>query len=380
MSRVDFAYTSCQHYETGFYTPYRFMVQEDLDLVIQLGDYIYEGGISPLTEGRTVRQHNSDEVFSLDGYRNRYALYKTDPDLQAAHAAFPWLVSWDDHEVSNNWAPGSPEDPEKQTRAEFLVRRLAATQAYYEHMPLRSFPIPRGGGLDLELRLYGRWAFGNLAQIHLLDTRQYRSDQVCPTGDYVSPDCADRHAPGRTMTGERQEAWLLSGLERSEAAWNIIAQQVWFGRYVFTTGATPEFNRDAWDGYPVQRQRIVNLAAEGGTSNPVVLSGDWHNYCVRNIHRNPDDPSSQVVMAEFAGTSLSSRTGRTSQIQASLHDNPQVTFFDGDHRGYVRCRIEPETFQADLQFLESPFDSTTPSMRTGASFVVESGRPGTVRA
>ncbi len=374
ISRVDFAYTSCQHYESGFYAPYRFMAEEDLDLVIQLGDYIYEGGISALAEGRIVRQHNSDQVISLHEYRNRYALYKSDPDLQAAHAAFPWLVSWDDHEVNNNYASSTPQDPDKQTAAEFFVRRLAATQAYYEHMPLRNFPVPKGGGLDL--RLYGRTTFGDLAQVHLLDTRQYRSDQVCPRGDYVSPDCADRHAPSRTMLGEQQEAWLLNGLERSEATWNVVAQQVWFGQYRFTTGAEPEFNRDAWDGYPVQRQRIVDLAAAKRASNPVVLSGDWHNSCVRDIHRNPDDPTSEVVMTEFAGTSLSSRTGRTSQIQASLADNPHVKFFDGDHRGYVRCRIEPEIFRADLQFLSNPFDATSETMRTGASFIVESGRPG----
>ena len=274
-------------------------------------------------------------------------LYKSDPDLQAAHAAFPWLVSWDDHEVNNNYASSTPQDPDKQTAAEFFVRRLAATQAYYEHMPLRNFPVPKGG--DLDLRLYGRTTFGDLAQVHLLDTRQYRSDQVCPRGDYVSPDCADRHAPSRTMLGEQQEAWLLNGLERSEATWNVVAQQVWFGQYRFMTGAEPEFNRDAWDGYPVQRQRIVDLAAAKRASNPVVLSGDWHNSCVRNIHRNADDPTSEVVMTEFAGTSLSSRTGRTSQIQASLADNPHVKFFDGrssrlralPHRALVR-RQEPE--------------------------------------
>jgi len=380
VSHLDFAYTSCQNYEQGYYTPYRFMAEEDLDLVIHLGDYIYEYGPTPLAEGRIVRQHNSDEVFSLAGYRDRYALYKTDRDLQAAHAACPWLVSWDDHEVNNNWASDTPQHPDRTTRAEFLVRRLAATQAYYEHMPLRHFPVPGGGGAGLDLRLYGRYGFGDLADIHLLDTRQYRSDQVCDVSEYVSPDCAARHDVGRTMTGSNQQAWLLDGLERPRAAWNVIAQQVWFGRYAFTTGAVPELNRDAWDGYPAERQRIVDRAADNPSLNPVVLSGDWHNFCVRDIGQNPEDPTSQAVMTEFAGTSLSSATGRTEKIQASLADNPQVRFFDGDHRGYVRCRIEPDAFRADLQFLSSPFDPTGATMRTGASYVVESGRPGAQRA
>ncbi len=377
-ARVDFAYTSCQHYEQGYYLPYRFMAEDDLDLIVHLGDYIYENKTSPLAEGRIVRQHDSDEVFSLAGYRNRYALYKSDPHLQSAHAACAWLTSWDDHEVNNNWASAYPQDPHRQTPTEFLVRKLAAIQAYYEHMPLRHFPVAAGGGLDL--RLYGRYPFGSLAQFHLLDTRQYRSDQVCTTGDYINLDCTERHAPERTMLGTRQREWLVSGLEPFAGGWNVIAQQVWFGRYTFTGGSAPEHNRDAWDGYPQERQRVVDAVASRAPGSSVVLAGDWHNFCVRDIHENPDVPEGGVVMTELAGTSLSSRTSRTAQIQASLADNPQVRFFDGDHRGYVRCRIERDVFRADLQFLSSPFTPVDATMRTGASFVVERGRPGALRA
>ncbi|MGH9855867.1 MAG: alkaline phosphatase D family protein, partial [Blastocatellia bacterium] len=159
LGRLSFAFASCQHYETGYFTAYKHLADERLDLVVHLGDYIYEG--APVAN--RPRQHNSPEIISLEDYRNRYALYKSDPNLKLAHAAFPWIVTWDDHEVDNNYASDVPED--SQTRSAFLERRAHAYQAYYEHMPLRRSSLPRGS----ELRLYRRLRFGDLAEFSVLD-------------------------------------------------------------------------------------------------------------------------------------------------------------------------------------------------------------------
>lgn len=203
VNRFRFAFASCQNWEQGYYTAYKYMAEEDLDLVIHLGDYIYEG---PPRE-TALRPHSGNgEPYTVEEYRNRHAQYKTDPNLQAAHAAFPWLVTWDDHEVDNNYADEIPQDPEQQSREDFLARRAAAYQVYYEHMPLRRFSIPRGP----DMQLYRRLTFGNLAEFNVLDTRQYRTDQPC--GDGTKPRCEQVFDPNATLTGAEQERWLFDGL------------------------------------------------------------------------------------------------------------------------------------------------------------------------
>lgn len=193
---LRFAFASCQHYEQGFYTAYRHLANEDLDLVFHLGDYIYEN--SGVRE--QVRFHTYTELATLQDYRNRLALYKTDPDLQAAHAAFPWVVTWDDHEVDNDYAGKISEnnDPE----AAFLQRRAAAYQAYYEHLPLRRSSMPRGPDAEI----YRSLPFGRLARFYILDTRQYRTDQPC------GPERVGHRARGHFhQLGRRR-----SGLERAK--------------------------------------------------------------------------------------------------------------------------------------------------------------------
>ena len=190
-ARTAFALTSCQQFTDGYYTAHRHMSEEDLDLVIQVGDYIYEGTGNPTQ----LRPHEgTTEPITLENYRNRHAQYKTDADLQACHAAFPWVVVLDDHEIDNNWADEVPQDPPAQPHDAFLARRAAAFQAYYEHMPLRRSSIPSG----IDIQLYRRLTFGDLLDIHVLDTRQYRSDQ----------DQALRLDPTRTILGDEQEQWL----------------------------------------------------------------------------------------------------------------------------------------------------------------------------
>ena len=367
--RLRFAFASCQHYEQGYYTAYRHMAEDDLDLVFHLGDYIYE---YEGRDGRT-RRHTGDEIELIDDYRNRYALYRSDPDLQAAHAAFPWVVTWDDHEVDNNYANDVSE--EEGLPAElFLRRRAAAYQAYYEHMPLRRASLPNGS----DLQLYRAFAWGDLAAFHVLDTRQHRTDQPC--GDGRVPACDGVFDPAATLLGERQERWLMDGLDRSAARWNVMPQQVMMATVDRMPGDEEAYGMDVWSGYEAVRRRLMEFLATRRPANPVVLTGDIHSNWVADLKVDYRDPDAPVVGTEFVGTSISSG-GDGSDIRdgtaAMLAENPWVAFFNAQ-RGYVRCELTPGRCQADYQVLEYVTRRGSP-IATRASFVVEDGRPGAQR-
>lgn len=367
-SRLDkliFAFASCQHYEDGFYTAYRHMARENLDLVVFLGDYIYEGGIR---KGRP-REHNSAEIVTLDDYRNRYALYKSDPDLRQAHAAFPWVVTSDDHEVDNNYAGAIDQDgtsPEK-----FLLRRAAAYQAYYEHMPLRVSSLFKGPNM----RLYRRLTYGSLAEFSVLDTRQYRTDQPC--GDGHKERCPGAFDPQATLLGPEQERWLLSGLNQSRARWNVLAQQLMMSQTIEVAGDAKKYGMDNWNGYVAARARLLGFMQQRQPSNPVVLTGDIHSNWVCDLKANFDAPESETVATEFVGTSISSGgDGNNNPAEANrrLAANPHVRFFNGQ-RGYVRCTLLPESWLSDYRVVDAVSRPDTPII-TRASFIVENGKPG----
>ncbi len=354
-ARLALAY--CQHYEYGYYAAYRDLAEWAPDCVIHTGDYIYEGGIGTLGavlrdvgggERRvfeTVRLHNSPEIVSLWDYRNRYALYKTDPDLQAAHAAAPWIMAMDDHEVDNNWAGDIPQDPEKQTPTEFLVRRLAAFQAYYEHMPIERPPVI--DGIRSALQLYGAYQFGP-AQVHLLDTRQYRSDQAC--GGRRKPYCEDALDPSRTMLGQAQEDWLAQSLKRSDAPFNLIATQIWFTPYRYNEQpAAAELNLDSWDGYPAARQRLSDLLASGVAGNPVFLTGDWHTAMASTLYQTPFDTRSKRIGHELVGSSISSGCPWARDMEIMRGANPHVAHLNGNQRGYLRTTVTKQTCSGDFR-------------------------------
>ena len=367
--RLRFAFASCQHYEQGYYTAYRHMIEDDLDLVFHLGDYIYE------YEGREgrVRMHTGDEIELLDDYRNRYALYRSDPDLQAAHAAFPWVVTWDDHEVDNNYANDVSE--EEGLPAElFLRRRAAAYQAYYEHMPLRRASLPNGP----DLQLYRAFDWGNLASFHVLDTRQFRTDQPC--GDRRGVVCDGIYDPAATLLGETQERWLMDGLDGSTARWNVIPQQIMMARIDFTPGDGESYAMDVWAGYEAARRRLMEFLATRQPANPVVLTGDIHSNWVTDLKVDYGDPAAPVVGTEFVGTSISSSgdgADTRDTTAALLAENPWIRFYNGQ-RGYVRCDLTPERCRADYQVLEYVTRPGSP-ISTRASFLVEDGRPGAQR-
>lgn len=368
VGRVSLAFASCQNREDGFYPAYAGMAAEDLDLVIFLGDYIYEAG----ARDQLGRGHlPAGEITSLTDYRVRLAQYKTDPDLQAAHAAFPWAVTLDDHEVENNWTDtGSQPDgePDQDPRV-FRRRRAEAFQAYYEHMPLRRAQRPRGPDAVLHRRL----RFGGLLDLYLLDTRQHRGALDPAARD----DPAARLAPGRTVLGPDQEAWLHDGIASSTARWNVLAQQVFFSPLRTASGVDP----DSWEGYASARDRLRDHLVAARTRNPMVLTGDAHANYVSDVKADFDDPNSATVATELVGTSISTGGNGAERNPGDADDlarNPHLRFVD-HHRGYVRNVVTPGQWTADFRVVDDVTRRGT-AVRTGASFVVRDGRPGAVPA
>ncbi|MFE4706946.1 alkaline phosphatase D family protein [Peribacillus simplex] len=367
ISKLSFAFASCQHYNE-YFTAYDHMAKEDLDLVYHLGDYIYETGQSG--DGADGRIHNTPEIYTLEDYRNRYALYKSDVDLQKAHEAFPWIVTWDDHEVEDNYAGGVPSKND-QTLAEFAIRRAAAYQAYYEHMPLRRTSMPHKDSMQL----YRTLTYGNLAHFNILDTRQYRDDQA--NGDLWKSPTPESEDPKRTILGDEQEAWLLGELDQSKATWNVLAQQVFFARRDGKMGAGDNLSMDAWDGYPAARNRILSHVRDHNISNLVVLTGDVHTNWANDIkldYTNPDSPS---IGVEFVGTSITSG-GDGYDIGSYginiMKENPHIKFYN-NQRGYIRCTVTPQSWQSDYRVV--PYVSRPgAAISTRISFKVENGKPG----
>jgi alkaline phosphatase D len=367
--RLRFAFVSCQQYEQGYFGAYRHVVADEPELVVHLGDYIYE-----TTWGRDlVRSHGDGEAVTLEDYRRRYALYKTDPDLQAAHAACPWLVIWDDHEVENDY--GAARSQNADAPEWFLARRAAAYKAWYEHQPVPRAMVPFGA----QARIYTRNAYGTLAEFFVLDDRQHRSARACaPAGgrgsSRVDPAaCAELADPARSMLGETQEQWLAAGLAASHARRTFVAQQTrmaqWDERPGEGRGAWP----DGWDGYPAARRRLLESLAQ--KPNPVVIGGDIHAFHVSGLKVDFDDANSPVVASEFVGTSITSQGWAQKRLDALRADNPHVLLADSRYRGYVRAEVTPGTLKVDLRAMEH-VQTREAACSTLASFVVEDGQAG----
>jgi alkaline phosphatase D len=373
VERMRFAIASCQHYEQGYFVAYRHMAAEDLDLVVHLGDYIYES-----SWGRKhVRRHEAPEPVTLAEYRNRHALYKTDRDLQAAHAAFPWLLTWDDHEVQNDYARDFGQDrvpPEL-----FRKRRRAAYRAYYEHMPLPASARPRAG----EMRIYAQSGFGALTRFFVLDDRQYRSPQVCPRpgrgGSNVVDACAALQDAARTMLGAAQERWLAESLAASPARWNFIAQQTLMAQLDRHPGEGQSFWTDGWDGYPIARRRLLAQIRDRRVTNPVVLSGDLHVAMVGDLRVDFDDTRAPVIATEFVATSITSEGPSRARAEAWTTENPHIRYADPTRRGYTVLELSGRRCVAHLRTLDDVKDAES-RIRTLVAFATEDGHPGAYRA
>lgn len=366
---LDFAIASCQRYDDGHYAAWRDAAASGLDLVMFLGDYIYEGAARP----DRVRAHEGGLVRTLAEYRARYAQYKADPALQAAHAACPWLLVWDDHEVDNDYADlvGQSLQPD------FAAQRAAAYQAWWEHQPVGKAMRPVGP----DLRIVGRLDWGRLARIHLLDDRQYRDPQACPrpgragSNTVRAADCAALADPKRSLLGAQQERWLTEGWDL-QRPWNLVAQQTLMSRFSWGDPASePTYWTDGWDGYAPARERLLRTVAERRLSGVVVLGGDVHAHYVADLKTDFGDAKSPVVASEFCGTSITSIGLAQERIDAGLQFNPHIKYGRGDRRGYVRFRLDAKTLDARLRVVDEPLDAAS-AVNTAARFVVESGRPG----
>ena len=356
-SSIAMAFASCANHPAGFFTAYGRLAEEQPDVILHLGDYQYEGG------GNGVgRNHAGPETTTLAGYRQRHAQYKTDPDLQAAHAAAPWLVVWDDHEVENNYADDIPEKPADQPG--FLERRAAAYQAYWENMPLRRTSVPHGP----DLQLYRRVHWGTLATFHLLDTRQYRSDQACGDGFKNCPDAAD---PARSLPGSRQERWLLDGFRDSDARWDVVGQQVFFGQRDNDPTAATTVSMDAWDGYPASRRRVTQGWVDAKVRNPVVLTGDVHAHWASDLYLDYAEPA-RPVGSELITSSITSGGDGYDQPDGT-HPwaawNPNLRFWT-NLRGYVSTHITAKELTADFRCVPRVTEAGA-EVFTRAQFTIE---------
>jgi alkaline phosphatase D len=341
---VAFAFASCQRWDEGYYSAYRRLAEEDLAFVVHLGDYFYEYGIDEHGGFRSVPVPDQfrPECETLERYRLQHRLYKSDPDLQSAHQLFPWIITWDDHEVQNDYAGLAPEGW------------------------LSPAALPRSG----QVRLFRRVGWGDLAEFSVLDARQYRTDQPCGDGEF--PRCPESLDPAVTMLGSEQEAWLLDGLARSRSRWNVIAQQVMMGQLDHNRGDPRIYWHDAWDGYPAARQRIIDHLAAARVRNPVVITGDWHSTFVNDIKKDFSNSDSATVATEFVGTSISSNGDGIiygPYYGPMIPANPHIKFFDGDRRGYVRCLVDRDQWRSDLRMVSTVSRSDAPV----STFVVRCG-------
>ncbi|MBX3476069.1 MAG: alkaline phosphatase D family protein [Brevundimonas sp.] len=380
LERLRFVVASCAHWERGYFSPYRHMADESPDLVVFLGDYIYEYSLGEDRAAEVVRPYGMGEATTLAGYRNRYALHRTDPDLRRLHGAAPWIVIWDDHEVQDDYS-GVWSKVNGVSPVDFGRRRAAAYRAFYEHMPLRR-NVLRGPGMEI----YRSLSYGRLAQFVMMDGRQHRSRQPCSTGPeggkgqvVADSTCLDRADPSRTFLGFEQETWVYDALRRSNARWNILAQDLVMAglRMGSAGGAEPRYWTDTWDGFPAARNRFVRNLAAINPSNPVVLTGDYHSFWTNDVRLDSADPDSPVVATEFVGTSVTSSGPPHDALNAMLPENPQVKFLDARSRGYISADLDRRRLSTRYQAISDRRDPDA-TLSTLKSWVVETGRPGAV--
>jgi alkaline phosphatase D len=371
LAQLKFAVAGCQRYEAGLFTAYRHLAAERFDFVFHYGDYIYEyptlrpGAKSPWPVIR-VMPGEPEEAYTLEDYRYRYSLYQLDPDLQAAHASAPFIMSFDDHEVVNNWAGESTI--KKMSRDLFLLRRAAAFQAWYEHLPLRRAQMPSGP----DILAYRRLMIGDLMTMNVLDTRQYRLEQPCGGG--IKVNCAEALESNRTMLGERQERWLYDSFNLGPR-WTLLAQQV----PLMNMDRNPDpavigLGMDKWDGAAAARDRLFTAAEESKLRNLVVVDGDMHFNCAGELKKNFSDQKSATLGVDFTTTSISSLGDGfdiNDRFKTLMQQDPHIRFYNGQ-RGYVRHIVTPQRWQADYQVIDK-VSVPEGRMSTRRSFVVESG-------
>ncbi len=358
-----FALTTCQEFQWGEYAAWRSVAErDDLDAVVFTGDYIYEsppGDLSPDQNGRRVWA--TPPPSTLDDFRSRYAQTKADPSLQAAHQAVPWFVMWDDHEIADNyWSDGGGQiDP---IGGDFAARRTAAYQAWWEHQPVR-FDPPVDGRLDVHRSI----RVGDLAQLHLIDTRQHADEPPCRDTSVLDAGtgCDERLDPERTLLGPDQEAWLLDAVAGADTEWNVLVSPSMFSGLDISADPTaePAYYLESWDGYPAARRRVAD-ALRRADAAPVVLTGDYHASFVLDVGPGFDD---EPLCAEFMTPAISS----VPFSEDHSGGNPHVRYFDAAN-GYVVCTLTSNECQADYVTVDDVWNPTSSTAEV-ASYRVERG-------
>ncbi len=350
LEQILFAFTSCAYYSMGFFNAYHGVAQrDDLDVVLALVDYIYEDGgdeplATPFAFGRYMEP--AHEIVSLEDYRIRHALYKTDSDLQAAHAAHPWICTWDDHESANNSYTTGAADHTEGEEGNWTDRKRAAIRAYFEWMPVRDEFNPN----DRDLHLYRRIRYGDLLEFFVLDTRLEGRDPQAADSDEAAQ-------PGRHMISPAQENWLLDGLRSTPVRWKIIAQQTMLSQ-LFVSPGNP-FSFDSWDGYVDQRNRLLDAFAGDDINNVVVITGDIHTAFCCELTKDPTDrdaytPESQgAVGVEFVCPSITTQGLPPVVAEAMRLSNRHIRYAEGaleTGHGYVVVTATPERCEGQWMY------------------------------
>jgi len=382
---VRIGFFSCQSYESGYFTPLAALAREpDLDLVVCLGDYVYEHHFydGPPERADTTGTNRDGDVQSLAEYRQKYRFYQTDPDLQDMHANHPFVAIWDDHELEDNYnADGnSPNQPDPNfdntmtpRRTPFTKRRLNGYRAFFESMPRLQNKKNRNS-------IYGSLRLGRTAELFLTDQRQYRDPQPC--GDKLLNSCAEEEEPGRTMLGAEQKRWLKNAVPASDAKWKVWGSQVMM--MALDLPINKPVNPDQWDGYAAERKEILEHFVGSGVKNLAVVSGDIHTIYAGDLTTTGDITGTPVGV-EFNGGSVTSAgipesVGLPSAaIQGLIPANdPHLKFTDLDHRGYSVVTASSNKLVGELKGVETVLSPTSPSM-TLARFEVAAGSPELIR-
>ncbi|MEM1053254.1 MAG: alkaline phosphatase D family protein [Pseudomonadota bacterium] len=377
LEKLRFAVAGCQNYEEGFYTAHRYLADEEVDFVFCYGDYIYEYRGDRVRPGRggkleeRVRSHFGQEVHTIEDYRRRYAQYKMDVELQAAHASAPWFVTWDDHEIDNNWVADIDQDGTPV--ALFALRQQMAMQAYYEHMPLRASSLPAGN----RMQIYRQQRFGDLLDLNLLDTRQYRTDQPCD--DRWAAICEGVDDPAAQVLGKRQEDWLFEKLGSSQSRWQVLAQQIMMMDLDRKIGAGDGRNLDSWGGYETPRDRVLAQVKELGRDSVIVLTGDEHQNYAGELHLDGKRPAAKPIATEFVTTSLTSSgdgMDQRSDTQAWQDENECLKWHNAQ-RGYVICDVTRDQWTTEFKTLDY-VSRRGGTIKTRKLMAVAHGQPGSL--
>jgi alkaline phosphatase D len=380
-SRVRLALVSCASFTEGYFGAYRRLATESVDAVICTGDYYYERHDS---WGSVRGASHAREVFTLEEYRRRIALYRGDPDLREAHAAHPWIVAWDDHEVANDYAGVEPLASPGAGEPAFLDRRRAAYRAFFEMMPIR-----RSDGF----RVHRRFAFGDLVDLFVLDTRQFREGPIPARQAARVFSCAAANDPPRSILGGEQRGWLEHGLSESRSTWRLVAQQVMMaalriggrsehgGLVARLLGAAPAtcLNSDQWDGYPADRDRLLRHLERESIPDVVVLTGDVHIAMMAELRASFDDVGAAPVATEIVGPSIASGGvpygGNGPTRDALYAANPHLRYVEGERRGYVVVDVDRDAVTASVRSIDDA-RRPSPAFWTSSVWQIARGVPG----